>query len=206
MISEEEIRTILGKLEEVFQERGIELLVLGSSAIVFRTKSKRRTKDIDLHPFPIEDYIEYWDKLEAITKDLNGNIKLESDGASATLHFDYLNKRIMVELIDSGGPHFITKEVVDDMVDTADEIDGLYIPTFEHIIVMKAEAYTDRIDSDPHKQDFFDDLVMLSNYLSENDLELDSDEINRIINLRIKRKREKMDHIIYTIYTDVLSE
>lgn len=163
----------------------------------------RRTKDIDVHPFPIELYEDFYEKLEELSEELNGSFNIEIDGSTITFFAEIEDEKYTIELIDAGGPHFLTKIVLKDMVDKADEIDGLYVPSGEHLVVAKAEAYIDRNKGDPNKEKFFDDLSDMREKMAERGLELDYDEIDRVICLRPERKHDDLRRIISSQFSDI---
>lgn len=76
MIGEEEHRRAIERISEKFKEHDIDLLLLGSSSILYRYGSVRRTKDIDVHPFPIEPYVDFYEDLEEIVEELDGSFKV----------------------------------------------------------------------------------------------------------------------------------
>ncbi len=203
MIGEEEHRRAIEKISEKFKEHDIDLLLLGSSSILYRYGSVRRTKDIDVHPFPIEPYVDFYEDLEEIVEKLDGSFNIETDGSSITLFAEIEGKNLTIELIDAGGSHFLTKKVLNDMIDQADEVNGVFVPSDEHLIVAKAEAYIDRNEGDPAKEKFFEDLIDIREKIEEKDLELDYDELKRIVGLRPERKQSQLRSIIDTQFSDL---
>ena len=201
MIGEEEHRRAIEKISEKFKEHDIDLLLLGSSSILYRYGSVRRTKDIDVHPFPIEPYVDFYEDLEEIVEKLDGSFNIETDGSSITLFAEIEGKTLTIELIDAGGSHFLTKEVLEDMIDQADEVNGVFVPSDEHLIVAKAEAYIDRNEGDSAKQKFFEDLIDIREKIEEKDLKLDYDELKRIVGLRPERKQSQLRSIIDTQFS-----
>lgn len=205
MIGEEEQKRILNKLKTIFSDKDLNLLVLGSVAVHYRLGPVGKTKDIDVRPFPIEDkFDEYWDKLEAITEEINGNLNIETGGSTITLIGRINEKEITVELIDAGGEKFLTKRTIDDMIDTADKIEGLYIPSIEHLVAAKAEAYVDRTEGDISKEKYWEDLLKIREMLKEKDMELERSELERIIDLRSERKREELSKIVNRYLYEVI--
>jgi len=86
MIGKEEQKIILNKLKDIFLERDLNLLFLGSIAVHYRLGPVGKTKDIDVRPFPIDNKFDvYWDKLEEITEEINGNLNIETGGSTITL-------------------------------------------------------------------------------------------------------------------------
>ncbi len=158
MIGEEEHYKVLEHLAKKFNQHGMELLLLGSSSVLYRYGHLGMTKDIDVHPFPMDPYEKFYDELEEMVKEMGGSFRLETDGSSITLSVELDSKIFLIELIDAGDHHFLTKKVLDDMLENADKQGDVYVPSHEHIIVAKAEAYIDRNRGDPNKEKFFDDL------------------------------------------------
>ncbi|MFW6142344.1 MAG: nucleotidyltransferase [Candidatus Saliniplasma sp.] len=202
MIGEEEHRKAIQKIAEKFKGHDLDLLLLGSSSVLYRYGTVRRTKDIDVHPFPMEPYIDFYEDLEEIAEELNGSFNIETGGSSITFFADIHGETLTVELIDAGGTHFLTKEVLDDMIDRADEIDGVHVPSDEHLIVAKAEAYLDRNEEDINKDKFFDDLIDLREKIEQGEIKLDNDEMKRVIGLRPEKKRSRLESIIDTQFSD----
>lgn len=205
MIGEKEHRRAIEKIAEKFKEHDIDLLLLGSSSILYRYGSVRRTKDIDVHPFPIEPYVDFYEDLEEIVEELDGSFNIETDASSITLFAEIEGKTLTIELIDVGGSHFLTKEVLEDMIDQADEMKGVFVPSDEHLIVAKAEAYIDRNEDDPAKEKFFEDLIDIREKIEEKDLKLDYDELKRIVGLRPERKQNRLTSIIDTHFSGLFS-
>ncbi len=203
MIDEKEHYECVKKLVEAFNRHGIDILLLGSSAVLYRFGNVRSTKDIDVHPFPTDPYEEFYDRLEEVAKELNGSFNIETDGASITFFATIGDKNITVELIDAGGSHFLTEEVLQNMTETSELIRGVHVPTNEHLIAAKAEAYMDRIEDDPNKEKFFDDLVGIREKLLEKDIKLDSSEIDRVVGLRVERKRDGLKRTISSQFSDI---
>ncbi|MFP3871266.1 MAG: nucleotidyltransferase [Candidatus Aenigmatarchaeota archaeon] len=201
MIGEKEHRRAIEKIAEKFKEHDIDLLLLGSSSILYRYGSVRRTKDIDVHPFPIEPYVDFYEDLEEIVEELDGSFNIETDASSITLFAEIEGKTLTIELIDAGGSHFLTREVLEDMIDQADEVDGVFVPSDEHLIVAKAEAYIDRNEDDPAKEKFFEDLIDIREKIEEKDLKLNYDELKRIVGLRPERKQNRLTSIIDTQFS-----
>jgi len=205
MISEEEQKRILGELKDIFQEKNLNLLVLGSIAVHYRLGPVGKTKDIDVRPFPIDDKFDvYWDKLEEITEEINGNLNIETGGSTITLLGRIEEMDVTIELIDAGGEKFLTKKVIDDMIDTADRIEGVFVPSLEHIVVSKAEAYLDRTEGDLSKEKYWEDLIRIRKKLKEKGLTLDREEIERVVKLRPERKIEDLLRILNRYLDEVI--
>jgi len=208
MIGEEEQKRILVELRERFSKENLNILILGSIAVHYRLGPVGKTKDIDIRPFPIDDdsFEKYWNKLEAIKERMDGSLNIERGGSTATLIVSLEGKEVTVEVIDAGGEKFLTKEVIDDMIDKSEEIEGLYLPSLEHIVVSKAEAYMDRTEGDPNKEKFRQDLVKIRELLKEEELKLASEEIERIVNLRVERKRDQLLNVVKSYLHEVMLE
>ncbi len=198
MIGEEEQKRILAELSERFSEKDLNILALGSIAVHYRLGPMGKTKDIDIRPFPIDDesFEEYWDKLERIKERMDGTLNMEKGGSTATLIASLKGKDVTIEVIDAGGEEFLTKKVIDDMIDKSEEIEEVYVPSVEHIVVAKAEAYMDRTEGDPSKEKFRQDLVKIRERLKEKERELVGEEIERIVNLRVERKRDQLLNVV----------
>ncbi|MBS3782183.1 MAG: nucleotidyltransferase [Candidatus Thermoplasmatota archaeon] len=208
MIGEEEQKRILAELSEIFSEEDLNILVLGSIAVHYRLGPVGKTKDIDVRPFPIDDdsFEEYWDKLEAIKERIDGSLNIEIGGSTATLIASLEGKEVTIEVIDAGGEKFLTREVIDDMIDRSEEIEGVYVPSVEHIVVTKAEAHLDRTEKDPSKEKFRQDLVNIRKLLKKKELELASEEIERIVDLRVERKRDQLLTVVKRYLHEVMTE
>jgi len=208
MIGEEEQKRILAELRKRFSEEELNILILGSIAVHYRLRPVGKTKDIDIRPFPIDDdsFEEYWDKLEAIKERMDGSLNIEKGGSTATLIGSLEGKEVTIEVIDSWGEKFLTKEVIDDMIDKSEEIEGIYVPSVEHIVVAKAEAYMDRTEGDPNKEKFRQDLVKIRELLKEEKMELAGGEIERIVNLRVERKKDQLLNVVKRYLHEVMTE
>lgn len=205
MIGKEEQKIILNKLKDIFLERDLNLLFLGSIAVHYRLGPVGKTKDIDVRPFPIDNKFDvYWDKLEEITEEINGNLNIETGGSTITLLGRIEGVDVTVELIDAGRERFLTKKVIDDMIDTADEIEGIFVPSLEHIVVSKAEAYLDRTEGDLSKEKYWEDLIRIRKKLKEKGLILDREEIERVVKLRPERKIEDLLRILNRYLDEVI--
>ena len=206
MIGEEEQKRILAELREIFSEEDLNILVLGSIAVHYRLGPVGRTKDIDIRPFPIDDdsFVEYWDKLEDIKEKIGGTLNMERGGSTATLIARLDEQEVIIELIDAGGEKFLTKEVIDDMIEKAEKIEGVYVPSIEHLAVAKAEAFLDRNEGDPGKEKFRQDIIKIRERLKAKDLELTGEEIKRIVDLRVGRKRDRLLKVVKKYLHEVM--
>ncbi|MGM0510979.1 MAG: nucleotidyltransferase [Thermoplasmatota archaeon] len=206
MIGEEEQKRILAELREIFSEEDLNILVLGSIAVHYRLGPVGRTKDIDIRPFPIDDdsFVEYWDKLEDIKEKIDGTLNIERGGSTATLIARLDEQEVIIELIDAGGEKFLTKEVIDDMIEKAEKIEGVYVPSIEHLAVAKAEAFLDRTEGDPGKEKFRQDIIKIRERLKAKDLELTGEEIERIVDIRVGRKRDRLLKVVKKYLHEVM--
>ena len=90
------------------------------------------------------------------------------------------------------------------MIDTADEIEGIFVPSLEHIVVSKAEAYLDRTEGDLSKEKYWEDLIRIRKKLKEKGLILDREEIERVVKLRPERKIEDLLRILNRYLDEVI--
>ncbi len=203
MIGPDIHRRFLLELSEVFEEHGLKVLVLGSSAtLMLLGKARRMTKDIDIHTFPIV-FPDHIDLLQMVAKMFNGNIILHPDGATIQMNTIFEGKTVTVEIIEGGGDHFLLPEVLQDIVATAKIDEGIYVPTWEHLIIMKAEAHIDRRASELKKK-YLDDLVELHSELVALQKSISEKELDRIIELRSLRKQAELRRLVIAIFGDVL--
>ncbi len=193
----------LRELSRVFRDRGLKVLVLGSSAsLMLLGKARRMTKDIDIHTFPVV-FPEHIDLLKEVAGMFDCNIILHPDGAAILMNATFEGKVVTVEIIEGGGDHFILPEVLEDMEKTSSIVDGIFVPTWEHLILMKAEAYVDR-RADETKRKYLDDLVELHSELRSTGKTIGEEELDRIIRLRSSRKRTELRKLVIAIFGDVL--
>ena len=89
------------------------------------------------------------------------------------------------------------------MEKTSSIVDGIFVPTWEHLILMKAEAYVDR-RADETKRKYLDDLVELHSELRSTGKTIGEEEMDRIIRLRPSRKRTELRKLVIAIFGDVL--
>lgn len=184
----EATRLVAGELAK----HGLEVLVLGSVAVLLRVGGAVRTsstKDVDMHAFPVGDVVQYWDILEASAKNLHGSMRMGTDGAAFVLHVPVQGRDVPVEIIE-GNEDFIPPMVLVDAVETAIRIDGVWVPTWEHIAVMKAEAWFDRTGD--MKRKYLEDLATLAGHLRPGAERLNRSELKRLVAMREERKRQDM--------------
>ncbi|MBI4394341.1 MAG: nucleotidyltransferase [Euryarchaeota archaeon] len=189
LVSDDEQREVLRLLAREFHTDGLHLLVLGSTARLFKTGHHGATKDMDLHPFPVGDVENYLAVIERVAAALHGHYRIEPDGASISLYVPTPNGDVPVELIE-GREDFISPEVLKDAVMTAGKADDIYVPSWEHLVAMKAEAMFDRVGA--QKARFSEDLLQMAKTLSASGEMLGRGEVNRIVALRPERKRDAM--------------
>ncbi len=197
--SDEEQLHALSKIVEALEDTTLGVLALGSAAVVLRSGARGSvTKDLDVHVYPVEDILAFQEALEeAIVDRLGGRMAWEPDGASITAHIPTPTQEIPVEII-LGREDFIDPKVLDDAVASAEEHDGVLVPSWEHIVTMKAEAWFDR--SGERKRAYRLDLREIANRLEETEANLQEDAIDRLVRLRPERKRREMKKIIYRIF------
>jgi len=203
MIGPEIHGRFLRELSREFEKHGLRVLVLGSSAtLMLLGKARRMTKDIDIHTFPVV-FPDHIDLLQEVANIFDGNIILQPDGASIQMNTIYEGKNVTVEIIEGGGEHFLLPEVLRDIEITAEIVEGIYVPTWEHVIIMKAEAYVDRRASE-QKRKYLDDLVEIHTELFSVQKMISETELDRIIELRPSRKRAELRRLTVAIFGDVL--
>lgn len=198
LITAEEQREAVALVARELGKRGLKVLALGSVAVLLRTGvTTSSSKDIDLHPFPVEDFIHYHDAIEEAAKALHGHMKLEPDGASITMHVPIRGGDVPVELI-TGREDFIHPNVLADAVKSAVVREGILVPTWEHLIAMKAEAWFDR--TGPEKQKYLLDLSTIRDRTGEERAPLKRRELRRLVEMREARKREEMLRTIERVF------
>lgn len=145
--------------------------------------------------------MEFHDAIEAATKALKGTMKQEPDGASITLHVPVRGRDVPIELITGG--EFITPEVLADAVKTATPREGLFIPSWEHLATMKAEAWFDR--TGPEKAKYLLDLANLRDLMAQEAAPLSRREVRRLVRMREDRKRREMLLTIERVFVLLLA-
>lgn len=200
-ISDAEHREALRALAAEFAKHGIRIMALGSSAVLLKSGMAGGTKDIDVHPFPVGDFEKYWDAIELVAKNLGGTVKIEPDGASITMHIRIRDRMVPVELIE-GREDFIEPHVLDDAKKSAQDVNGILVPSWEHVAVMKAEAWYDRTGETRAK--YREDMVKLASRFAEDGTRLDAAELERLVKLRPERKHEEMLSTIFRVLDRVL--
>ena len=84
--------------------------------------------------------VEMQERLESIVKEEGGHVRWEPDGRSMTVAYPLADRLIPVEIV-LGGEDWISPEVLEDAIGTGTYIDHVLVPSPEHLLVMKAEAY-----------------------------------------------------------------
>lgn len=200
--AEEQIRA-LERIAGELAESGLGVLALGSAAVVLRTGQRgTTTKDLDLHAYPVDDFMQFWDALEEAVDRLGGRMDLEEDGASITAYIPHSGPDIPVEFV-LGREDFIEPEVLQDAVETAEEREGILLPSWEHIVTMKAEAWFDRTGQEQRK--YLGDLADVRDWMAQADRTLDRAEVQRLVELRPERKRREMMLTIGRVFEDLIS-
>lgn len=97
-----------------------------------------------------------------------------------------------------GGEDWIDEDVLEDAIRTGEEMDGVLVPTDEHLFVMKAEAYVDRRDQSVADK-FLTDMIQIVEALDDKDMRLDNDEVARLVMMRPKRKHEEMRRVCISV-------
>lgn len=180
----------LYRLAEELQEDDVGVLALGSAAVILKTGQRSTTtKDLDLHVFPVEDILALHDTIEQAIDRLGGTMAWEPDGATITAHVPVGGREISVEIV-FGRDQFIHPEVLEDAVETAEEREGVLVPSWEHIVAMKAEAWFDRTGRQQDK--YLADLRSIREWMDEQDGGLSESEVRRLVELRPERKRREM--------------
>lgn len=192
-VTDEEHRQAVQVLVRELGKGGLSILAVGSTAVLFATGRLGMTKDADVHPFPVEDWLAYHDLLEAVLERLGGTLQLETDGASMTAHIPVRGRNVPVELIE-GREDFIQPEVLADAVASSRVIDGVHVPTWEHIVTMKAEAWFDRTGS--KKDKFLEDLGELRDRIQDRGASLSRSEVRRLVGMRPERKHDAMNRVV----------
>lgn len=189
----EEQLAALERIAHELEGSDLGILALGSAAVVMRTGQRgTTTKDLDLHAYPVDDILAFEDGLRDAIERLDGRMSWEPDGASITAHVPHGAREIPVEFI-LGREDFIEPEVLEDAVETAEtaeEHEGILVPSWEHIVTMKAEAWFDRTGQEQRK--YLSDLADIRDWMAEQDLDLDQAEARRLVGLRPERKRRDM--------------
>jgi hypothetical protein len=192
MFSVQEQSEVAKRVAEIIRPLGLKVMALGRVALFYRYGLGGLSKDVDLHPYPMGtvDILALHDVLETAMSTQGGRIEWMADGRGLLLHYPFHERSMPVELI-LGGEDWIQEEVLEDAVRTGKEIDGILVPSDEHLFVMKVEAYVDRRDG-PVASKYLDDMVRIAEALEGKGRGLDTSEVERLIRMRPERKRERM--------------
>jgi hypothetical protein len=168
-------------------------MVLGRVALFYRYGFGGLSKDVDLHPYPLlnVDLLELNDELIEALSSRGGHLEWMADGRGLIIYMPFKERMAPVELI-FGGEDWIDEHVLEDAIQTGEEIEGVLVPSNEHLFVMKAEAYVDRRDK-PAADKYLTDMIRIVKVLAQNDSRLDVDEVNRLIAMRPNRKHVLME-------------
>jgi predicted nucleotidyltransferase len=188
----DEMRMAARKVAEAIRPLGLRTMVLGRLAILLLFDVGGTSKDVDLHPFPIDEVEleQVFDRLQETVEAEGGHLRLEPDGKSMTLFTVVDDRTVPVELI-FGGEDWISPEVLADAVRTGSERGGLYVPSSEHLFTMKAEAAIDRRVGDVALKSRAD-MVQISFEAQRTRRPLDPVEVRRLVRMRPGRKRARM--------------
>jgi len=172
---------------------GFRLLLLGSTALVLGWALQKTSKDVDVHPFPVGQRWEaFFDRLSSALEREGGHLRIEPDGASMTAFVPTRAGLVPVEVIE-GREDFISPAVLADAVRSARQVGEFLVPSAEHLLVMKAEAYSDR--TGPARAKFGADILeVVATCFGAG--AVNEHEVNRLLNLRPVRKREAMARVI----------
>ncbi len=192
IFSPDEQRMAVEGVAEALRPLGIRVLVLGRVAMLYLFDMGRASKDVDIHPFPPDniDLVKMQERLEAVVVDGGGHVHWEPDGRSMTVHFPIGDRLIPVEVL-LGGEDWISPEVLEDAVRTGTFIGSLVLPSPEHLLVMKAEAFHDR-RAEPGVERFLDDMVEIVEGASSLGVRFKPEEVTRLVLMRHQRKRDSM--------------
>jgi len=170
----------------------ISLMVLGRVAMLYLFGEGGASKDVDVHPFPMgsRDVLAMHDQLERAVAARGGHVRWEPDGRSMTLAYPVDDRLVPVEII-LGGEDWISPEVLADAVATGTHTGSVLVPSPEHLLVMKAEAYFDRRVEPGHER-FRDDMVHIVEALERRGEALDPSEVRRLVVMRSQRKHAVM--------------
>jgi len=170
----------------------INVMVLGRVAMLYLFDMGRASKDVDLHPFPVgsRNILEMHERLESIVKEDGGHVRWEPDGRSMTVAYPLADRLIPVEII-LGGEDWISPEVLEDAIGTGTYTGHVLVPSPEHLLVMKAEAYYDRMAEHGHER-FRDDMVQIVDGTERTGKDLVPSEVQRLVLMRPSRKHATM--------------
>lgn len=180
-------------LSEVLGRAGFRLLALGSTALVVGWGVEKTSKDVDVHAFPVGRRWEaLFDALTAALDLASGHVRIEPDGASMTAFVPTRSGPVPVEIIE-GREDFISPRVLADATRSARQVGAVFVPSAEHLLVMKAEAYADR--TGPARAKFAADLLEVAEACFRTTA-VNEPEVGRLVQLRPARKRDTMARAI----------
>jgi hypothetical protein len=197
--SSDEQRLAVEGIADALRPLAINVMVLGRVALLYLFGEGRASKDVDVHPYPMgsRDFMELHDQLEWVVKEGGGRVHWEPDGRSITVYYPIKDRHIPVELI-LGGEDWIDPHVLEDAIGTGSLSGNVLVPSPEHLFVMKAEAYYDRQVHDDSNR-FKDDMVQIVGMASRADVDLDPQEVRRLIMMRPPRKHTTMMDLCATV-------
>ena len=192
VFSSDEQRMAVEGLAEALGPMGIKLMVLGRVAMLYLFDMGRASKDVDVHPFPMasSDIVEVQERLEAVVEKEGGHVRWEPDGRSMTVAYPLADRLVPVELV-LGGEDWISLDVLEDAIRTGTDLGRVLVPSPEHLLVMKAEAFYDRM-AEPGHERFRDDMVQVAEGTERIGGALDPDEVRRLVLMRHSRKQAIM--------------
>ena len=199
----EEQRAIARIVSGLLQPLELKIMVLGRVALFYRYGIGGSSKDVDLHPYPLGnvDLLEVNDELTRALASRGGHLEWMTDGRGLIVYMPYEERTAPVELI-FGGEDWIDEDVLEDAIRTGEEMDGVLVPTDEHLFVMKAEAYVDRRDKAVADK-YLTDMIQIVEALDDNDMRLDNDEVARLVMMRPERKHEEMRRVCISVMPSV---
>ena len=195
----EEQRAIARIVSELVQPLELKIMVLGRVALFYRYGIGGSSKDVDLHPYPLlkVDILEVNDELAKALASRGGHLEWMADGRGLIVYMPFEERTAPVELI-FGGEDWIDEDVLEDAIRTGEEMDGVLVPTDEHLFVMKAEAYVDRRDRAVADK-YLTDMIQIVEALEKRGSGLDLDEVTRLVSMRPVRKHEIMRRVCVSV-------
>jgi hypothetical protein len=195
----DEQRAIARIVSELVQPLGLKIMVLGRVALFYRYGLGGSSKEVDLHPYPLvdTDLLEVNDELAGALSSRGGHLEWMPDGRGLIVYIQFEERTAPVALI-FGGEDWIDEHVLEDAIRTGEEMDGVLVPTDEHLFVMKAEAYVDRRDQTVADK-YLTDMIQIVEALEKGGSRLDPDEVTRLVMMRPVRKHEKMRRVCISV-------
>lgn len=192
VFSVEEQRLAVERVAETLRPLGIRVMVLGRVAMLYLFEMGQASKDVDIHPFPMEDQdlLDVQERLGSMIQDGGGHLRWEPDGRSMTVHVPIEGRLVPVEIV-LGGEDWISPEVLEDAVRTGIPVGNVMVPTPEHLLVMKAEAFFDR-RAEHGVERFRNDMLDIVEGTNRFDIQLDIVEVGRLVMMRPERKHDVM--------------